>query len=290
MEKIIKVGFLVSYDYEYLKIALPRVYPYMQEIVLCIDKDRKTWNGVTFEVEDDFWVWLKKFDIDNKIVLYQDSFYISDLSAMECETRERRMLAEKMGRCDWYIQLDSDEYFLDFPAFLSRLTSFDSDVPVTVSLRLIPMFKQTEEGVLLIDSLNDMLPCATNNPNYAFGRITSENTTVYWDELVLHQSWAREESEIRMKLSNWGHRTDFNTTSFYNLWWATDGWNYKYLRDFHPLDGPCWPALKLFLCKDVMDLFDARNELETTYLRDQLITESQEAKTHKKRYSLKFWK
>jgi len=72
----------------------------------------------------------------------------------------------------------------------------------------------------------------------------SGNEHLYWDDLVLHQSWARTPAEIKLKLTNWGHKDDFNTTSLYKLWDAIDEFNYYCLSNFHPLSPRTWPKLK----------------------------------------------
>jgi hypothetical protein len=41
MKREIKVGMLVSYDYESIKNSLPPVYDYADRIVLAVDKDGK---------------------------------------------------------------------------------------------------------------------------------------------------------------------------------------------------------------------------------------------------------
>ena len=117
--KKIQVGFLVSYDYELLKNSLPRVYEESDTIILAIDKERKTWNGDSFSINDSFFAWIKEIDILNKVSIYEDDFYVADLSTMECEVRERKMLSEKMGIGNWLIQLDADEYFIDFEGFVN---------------------------------------------------------------------------------------------------------------------------------------------------------------------------
>ena len=49
--KKIHVGFLLSYDYELLKIALPPVYKSSDRIFIAIDKEYLTWSGNKFTVE-----------------------------------------------------------------------------------------------------------------------------------------------------------------------------------------------------------------------------------------------
>lgn len=242
--KTIKVGYLISYDYEFIKTSLLRVYDFAEEIFFAVDADRKTWSGQSFTIEDDFWDWVKQVDTANKITIYEDHFYVPELTPMECDTRERNMLGKRMGKSDWYIQVDADEYFVDFGAFVNKLQAYNPEKPVTVYCKVATLFKQLSSGYLIINNTVETLSFATNNPVYDLARNNeSGNMQVHWDDLVLHQSWARSSSEIQMKLTNWSHKNDFNTESFYNLWNAVDEFNYRCLRDFHPLHAVSWPGL-----------------------------------------------
>ena len=89
----IQVGYLISYDYELIKNSLPNVYKESDTIFLAIDVNRKTWKGDIIEINPDFFDWIKSFDTDNKIVIYEDDFYVQSLTAMQCEVRERKMLS-----------------------------------------------------------------------------------------------------------------------------------------------------------------------------------------------------
>jgi hypothetical protein len=244
---MIKVGYLISYDYEFVKTSLPRVYDSVAEIYFAVDKDRKTWSGQDFEIKEPFWDWVREFDTLNKITIYEDSFYVPGLSPMECDTRERNLLSKRMGEADWYVQIDSDEYFLDFKAFAERLLNFNPADPTSVYCHVATLFKKVESGYFLIRDSIETLSFATNNPVYDLARNNeSGNKHVVWDDLVLHQSWAREPEEIRLKLSNWSHKNDFNTKSFYKLWDAIDEHNYYGVSNFHPLYPPTWPGLIFF--------------------------------------------
>jgi len=46
-------------------------------------------------------------------------------------------------------------------------------------------------------------------------------------------------------LDNWGHAGDFDVEAFFGLWESVGLGNYVTVRDFHPLNGPIWPSLKL---------------------------------------------
>lgn len=243
--KVIKVGILISYDYEFVKTLLPLIYNHIEEIYFAVDVDRLTWSGEKFEIKDEFWSWVKDFDVSNKVNIYEDQFYVSSLTAIQCDTRERNMLAKKMGTCDWYIQIDSDEYFVDFEVFVNKLHDFEPQGPTTVACKVATLFKEVNDGYLVVAESNEMLNFATNNPVYDAARNNdSGNIIVCWDDLVLHQSWARSAEDIYLKLRNWGHKDDFPGESFYNLWNAVDAYNAHALSDFHPLIGSIWRKLR----------------------------------------------
>ncbi|MEJ2882486.1 hypothetical protein [Pedobacter sp. GR22-6] len=241
----IKVGFLISYDYEFIKISLPRVYSEVEEIYFAVDVNGLTWSGEPIVIADEFWDWVNEFDIEKKIRIYRDHFYVDGLTPMECDTRERNLLGKQMGEADWYVQIDSDEYFDDFPAFAQKLREFKPSGPVTIGCKIITLFKHVAKGYLFVAGSREVLDFATNNPIYDIARNnTSGNEQIEWEDLVLHQSWARTPEEIYLKLHNWSHKDDFNVESFFKLWNAIDEHNFHVVQNFHPLAPGIWPSLK----------------------------------------------
>ena len=59
-QKKIHVGFLLSYDYEKLKLSIPPVYNLSDKIFLAVDENLNTWSGNKFEIEGSFFKWLKE--------------------------------------------------------------------------------------------------------------------------------------------------------------------------------------------------------------------------------------
>lgn len=250
---LIKVGFLISYDYKYIEYSLPRIYSYADYIVFAIDKDRKTWSGEEFEIPDSFFEDIKNYDTEKKVHIYEDSFYIPALSPIECDTRERNMLAKFMGKGGWHLQIDSDEYFLNFEEVVSYIRSLDISCEAQIFAKWITMYKKENNEYFLINT-NENFPFCTNKPDYITARLSNSENDIYTDFKVLHQSWARDDQEIIKKISNWGHSTDFDTKAYYNFWKAINKHTYKYARSFHPLDAWLWPSLEYFEAKDINEL------------------------------------
>lgn len=257
-DREIKVGFLISYDWELLRYSLPLIYQWSDKIFLAIDVNRRTWKGNHFSIPDSFFVWLRGFDKSNKISIYEDDFFVPNLTPMECETRERNMLAAFMGEEGWHVQLDTDEYFLNFDVFTENLKSWVGKDKVQINCIWINLYKKVVGGFLVISPVDkgyERFPCATNNPKYVVARNT-KSEIVPMNGIVLHQSWAREEQEILAKLKNWGHADDFDSASYFALWQALDDKNYKYLKNLHPIWPELWPELTYQEGGDVSELIE----------------------------------
>ena len=257
--KKIHVGFLFSYDYELLKLAIPPVYNEADRIFLAIDENYKTWSGNTFTVDTSFFDWLKAFDKDNKIELYKDNFYVPELTTTQMDTRERKMLSQKMGIGNWLIQVDSDEYFVDFSKFVKQLRKYDHylDNPeknkIQIAAFWLIIYKHTTNGMLYVNKPMKAI-FATNYPNYKAFRRTNERV-IYVDSLVLHESVARSEEELRYKLKNWSHNTHVND-EFLNKWLTVNENNYKEMSNFYYIEPNRWKTLDFFPTKDISKIKD----------------------------------
>src|SRR5690606_2261327 len=114
---------------------------------------------------------------DRKIEFFREDFFDPRLSPMENEIRERKKLAAKMGIGNWLVQVDSDEYFLDFPKFAEDLRAHNRFLKdpeknrVQICAFLINLFKYVEGGVLYVEQARRQ-KMATNYPDYKTGRNT----------------------------------------------------------------------------------------------------------------------
>ncbi|MCS6821308.1 MAG: hypothetical protein NZ551_05495 [Microscillaceae bacterium] len=242
---LIKVGFLVSYDWHLLNNALPLVYPYADVIYLALDKKRLTWSGNPFEFDEEaFQAMVKQINTEKKIQLYEDNFYVEGLKPMQCEVRERNLLAKAMGEGGWHIQLDADEYFIHFADFVKYLHKIPlNQKEINISVAWINLFKKTNQGYLyVITAQPDLIQIATNRPYYEHGRKNGyfNHTAPFY---MIHDTWARSEAEIWQKISNWGHRTDFDTKTYFEFWKSVNETNYHNFKNFHPLRPEAWQSL-----------------------------------------------
>lgn len=244
----INIGFCVAYDWEFLKNSLPLVYADADRICLSIDKDRISWSGQVYEFDNDaFYAFVRKIDHRGIIEIYEDDFHQPSLTAMQNEVRQRNLIAARLGKGGWHIQLDTDEYFVDFRGFTNFLKRFRSNRIVNICCPWYTMFKQTDNGWFFIrEKANEpeYIPVATKHPHYDYGR-RNGYFNIKTPFVLLHQSWARREEEIRQKISNWGHKDDFDVSSYFLRWKHLDKSNYRDYHNFHPIEPSNWSSLDL---------------------------------------------
>jgi hypothetical protein len=260
----IKVGYCIAYDWYLLEYSLPLIYNEADFICLSIDLNRVSWSGNKFEFDKDaFLSWIRKIDNSGKIHIYQDNFYLPELSPMQNEVRQRNKIAEFMESGGWHIQLDTDEYFLNFDKFVTFLQQSKFKKPVNICCPWITLFKKISSGYLMIhsdyDKKQEFVAVATNAPLYEFGRWNGY-FKIKTNFAILHQSWARTNNEILDKIKNWGHKNDFDTMKYYQKWEQLNEFNYQSFTNFHPIIPKTWERLSLLKSPGIPELI---SELKT---------------------------
>jgi len=249
-QDIIKVGYLLSYDYKYIFNSLRQVYEYSDKIYICYDQDGKTWAGNDCTIPEEIFDTIKELDSQNKIIFYSDRFYLEGKTAIELDTRQRNMLAEKMGKGGWHLQIDSDEYPVHFEKLVSFLKKHQyllknpHKTPVNFFVSFVTLFKQTPDGFFVISPYTEACFLITNVPRYVNARLPENPYYLRLNFNIIHQSWARSKDEIYQKIHNWGHNNDFDIDEFFNKWNNLNAENYGDFKDFHPLAPDHWKELQ----------------------------------------------
>lgn len=255
--KLIKIGYLLSYDYKFIFKSLELVYENADDIVISYDKNGKTWSGNDIYIPETVFAEIKKIDTQNKIRFYSDDFYINGFSPMELETRQRNMMGEFLGKGGWHLQIDSDEYPYDFEKLVSLLrknaflTKNPKRTPCNLLIRWVVLFKSNDKGFFVVHPFNETCFMITNLPEYTKARVPESGKNLDLDYYVIHQSWARSEQEIHQKINNWGHVNDFDVNSFFENWKNLNEDNYRNYINFHPLSQSTWKKLEFFESQNI---------------------------------------
>src|SRR6478609_4788130 len=118
MKDKIKVGFCIAYDWYLLEYSLPLIYDASDTICLSIDANRTSWSGLKYSFDEEgFHALINRIDAKRKIQSLEENFHNASLTPMQNEIRQRNRMADFMGEGGWHIQLDCDEYFIDYEGF-----------------------------------------------------------------------------------------------------------------------------------------------------------------------------
>lgn len=271
----IKVGFCVAYDWHLLQYSLPLIYKQADKICLSLDMDRISWSGNRFSWDEKgFREMVNKIDIDRKIKVLEEDYYLPELQPMQNEVRQRNKIAEFLGEGGWHIQLDTDEFFLNFKSFVDYLHRLKPQRKINVVCPWITLYKQDLGGFYYIKSEKfeqvEFIQIATKWPHYEYGR-RNGYFNIHTDFAILHLSWARSEAEIWEKLNNWGHKNDFDIKEYFERWKDLNNSNYFTYKNLHHVKAEAWPGLDFLPAKSLDELLTSSYaEIELPISSNQL--------------------
>lgn len=254
---------LISYDANrFLAKSIERYYEYVDEIILGIDKDRITWSGNSFEInESALWSELSSLDGDSKITIVEEDFHQSEV-AIENDNFERNFLKNECSN-DWVFSFDADEwlvnakdFFYNYCPIVERYRHF-KDICMTWATPY-KVVNDGEESITLVIANEDGSPFFGENQ----GVVTSKDSTftyARWTDksaagdnrlmsplVALHWSLCRPPEELHEKIHNIGHSDIVEEDPFYQIWSQVDMNNYQELKNFKTsgLGGAQWPRLE----------------------------------------------
>ncbi len=255
---------LISYDANrFLVDSIKRYYNYVDEILLGIDKDRITWSGNPFEIdEDSLWKELSAVDGDSKITIVEEDFHQSKV-AIENDNYERNFLKQE-AKYEWIVSIDADEMLVNakdfFYSYLPIVERYKNkkDICLVWSTPYKIITSKDGEEIVLIIANEDGSPFFGENQGF----VTSKDSTftyARWTDksaagdnrlmsplVALHWSLCRPAKELEQKIKNIGHSDLVDKDPFYQLWNQVDLNNYKEMRNFKTsgLGGAQWPKLE----------------------------------------------
>lgn len=255
---------LISYDANrFLPQSIERYYEYVDEIVLGIDKDRITWSGNDFSIDEDaLWKELQQIDGDGKISIIEEDFHQSKV-AIENDNYERNFLKEQCSH-DWIFSFDADEmlvnakdFFYEYCPLVERYRH-KADILMTWATPYKVVEDEEGNSQTLVIANEDGSPFFGENQ----GMVTSKDSTftyARWTDksasghnrlmsplVALHWSLCRPDKELHEKIHNIGHSDLVEKDPFYQIWSQVTYDNYHELQNFKTsgLGEQQWPRLE----------------------------------------------
>lgn len=231
---------LISYDAHRLPSSIKSYYEYVDEIVLGLDKDRVTWSGNKFKInEDELWKELSKIDGDGKIKIVEDNFHQSSI-ALENDNFERNLLKSKCSH-DWIFSFDADEQLINAKDFFYNFLPLTENYYKKADLLFtwfLP-YKEFENEYAMICHEDgtffrgDTQGFATSkDSHFTYCRWTEKRKRIMTPLAIMHWSFCRNEAELDQKLGNFGHSDKSRNDPFFATWKLINTQNYTQLRNF----------------------------------------------------------
>lgn len=235
---------LISYDAEYLPASIMSYYAYVDEIILGLDKNRKTWAGNIFKFdEQDLYRQLSNIDGDNKITIIEDDFCVSNVF-IENDNYERNFLKRQCTH-DWIFSFDADEELINAHQF------FENYLPIVepyykeydLAFNWFLPYKEFEDIYLMITDdhgnwdLNETQGFANwSNHEFVYARWTnnaqSNKKLLKTPLAIMHWSICRKDKDLHQKINNIGHADLVEKDPFYDIWLRINPQNYAELKNF----------------------------------------------------------
>jgi len=234
---------LISYDAAYLPSSIKTYYNYVDEIVLGLDKNRKTWAGNEFTFDETaLFTELSNMDGDNKITIIEEDFVVSK-TFIENDNYERNVLASHC-KYDWLFSFDADEELINashfFNDFLPLVEPYYKEYDLAFNWFL--PYKEFDDCYLVIGNehggwdLNEQQGFANwKNYQFTYARWTnnSQARKILKAPLgIMHWSLCRKDKELHQKINNIGHADLVENDPFYDLWLRINLANFTELKNF----------------------------------------------------------
>lgn len=250
MREKISVISLIAYDWEYLLNSIPTYYEYVDEIVLGIDKNNKTWTGNFIEIPEEVFNRLDTIDGDSKISIVADDFCKTD-NPIQNDTSERNTLRENCSN-RWIFSFDADEELINAEDFFVRWFPLVQDHDVALNFTWFLAYKEFDKDILYIGDETGTKIFSKDvqefgvNKNYQFNycRWSNCRKKILTPLCIKHNSFCRPDEEINLKINNFGHSKESLIDPFYNTRNQITLDNYSQLRNFKTSGfGEQWPTL-----------------------------------------------
>lgn len=257
----ISVLSLIGFDHALLLESIATYIDAVDEVILGLAADRKTWAGHEFEVPGSFFDSLKRLDKHNKIKIVEEQFFQDrvDLNFIPNLTYARNMVSNYASEDSWLITLDPDETVVNFKEFADYLRSFTGR-NVAIFGKQVTLLKREGSTTFIVEnddwSKDDVCLATQKRGGFILNRYTGE-PIAFAPVYLTNNSWARTEDALTTKFE---HSFYFARQGFRKFLDELTPTNYQQFKDFNPLSGASWEHIAL-VEGDLMSYIDNRLSL-----------------------------
>jgi hypothetical protein len=268
-------AYILPGDPTWLRSSLSRYYPLLETLVVPIPDRHLSWTGEPLPV--DICLDIVR-DVDVRGILRTCSgTWVAPKQPLEAEKAQRQAAMAELGGVDWVLQIDNDELMPEQEHLLEHLKLADAaglpavEWPMRVLFRRLTSRRYLEvvghsgrprydyPGPIAIRQ--DVRPVEARRTHGPFLRpvvvgdreslqivrapdsLENRVETLKPEQVILHNSWARQPKDVWRKVRSSGHYDGLRTISYYWAVWRLAPLTWRYLHNFHLIHGPLWPKL-----------------------------------------------
>lgn len=270
-------AYLLTGDPVWMRSSLRQYYDLLDDLVVMIPRGGLGWNGTRLPVD----ACLEAVrDIDHRhIARFLEGEWVDKAAPRKAQTLQRQMGVQALqGSVDWVLQIDNDELLLS-PKLLTDTARGACTEVVAIEWPMRVLYRRAREGFLAVSgyrgepvyeypgpiavrptvTLEDARRVATASGDILRMAVRGDESslqlrqnaklnerrsyTLSHQDVILHNSWARDPRSVRQKTRASGHAAGWRTTVYYYWRWWPSTFTWSAMRDFHPFARGLWPRL-----------------------------------------------
>jgi hypothetical protein len=269
-------AYLLTGDPTWLESSLSRYYDVLDDLVVLVPRDARSWVGRPLPVEECLAA-VRAVDTDNKARLVEGE-WVDRHNPLRAENAQRQEGLDQLTGMDWVLQIDNDEILPASDRLLDVLAQADAmgadsvEWPMRVLYRRLrgktflavvnrsggPQFEYPgpvaiRPGACLVDCrrpgsgrdfIRPVVRGDVSSPHVAHEPERGEHRLeISPEEAIIHNSWGRRPGSVWRKLKSSAHQLGLRRPVYFVLVWFPAPVTWPLLRNFHPLHGQLWPRL-----------------------------------------------
>lgn len=279
-------AYVLPGDPVWLRSSLSRYYGLLDRLVVPVPEDGLSWRGASLPVQECLEI-IKAVDHRGIVEVIHGTWTDTD-HPLRAENAQRQAAIDELGDVDWVLQVDNDEFLPDVEALLGMLRRAEHlnlsavEWPMRVVFRRLRSGRYLEvvdanrqprydypgpiavrPGVRVVDCrrvsepfLRPVVRGDTSSTQVARPVADGELRMPGLEpgQAILHNSWGRPVRDIRRKMGSSSHQLGPRMIFYFWAVWRASPLTWRWLRNFHLLQGPLWPRLAVLNDQLTQDL------------------------------------
>jgi hypothetical protein len=269
-------AYLLTGDPTWLASSLARYYDLLDDLVVLVPRDGRSWTGKPLPVADCLEA-IRLIDVRGKARVVEGDWVDRD-HPLRAENAQRQEGLDQLADMDWILQIDSDELLPAPERLVELLRRADDAGADAVEWPMRVLYRQLHRleflavvdrdrgpryeypGPIAVRPGARLVDCRRPSTGAGFLRpvVTGDNRSPHVatapgpgehrlemdaEDAIIHNSWGRSAASVWNKLESSAHQLGVLRPFYFSLVWLPSPLTWRVLRNIHPLNRKLWPRL-----------------------------------------------